>query len=82
MVFMDTKTLTDFVAAGAQVIAIEQPNGFVLEATLNQHCSRLVSQRGHTRVFKTLDALARAAKDAGCNSLEVRLTENEKTYCY
>lgn len=79
---MDTKTLTDFVAAGAKIVAIEQPNGFVLEASLNQHSSRLVSQRGHTRVFKTLDALARAAKEAGCNSLEVRLTEDEKTHCY
>jgi hypothetical protein len=79
---MDTKTLLDFVAAGAKIVAIEQPNGFFLEATLNQHSSRLVSQRGHTRVFKTLDALVRAAKEAGCHSLEIRLTEDEKTYCY
>lgn len=79
---MDTKTLTDLVAAGAHVVAIEQLNGFILEASLNQHSSRLVSQRGHTRVFKTLDALTRAAKEAGCNSFEVRLTENEKTHCY
>lgn len=74
---MEIKSLPSFIAAGAKLIAQRNNEGFLLKVNFDKCSSYLLSQRGNIRTFKSLDTLAKTVKNAGCNSLEVRLNDYE-----
>lgn len=69
--------LAELAAAGSvrAVSAQAVPGGYVLRVTTEGGTRTLMAQRGHPRVFRSLDSVAALCRDVGMNGLTVELSE-------
>lgn len=75
--FVTLKTLKELSAAGAvsaaQVVGTD--GGFALQFTYGQTTKTLQAKRGNPRIFRTLDAAAKAVRGVGVARLEADLAD-------
>jgi hypothetical protein len=73
---MEKPTLRELISAGAvqSVTAQGVPDGYLLVVATEAGPRVVVAQRGHSRVFKRLDAVAAFVKDVGLGHFYVDLS--------